>query len=103
MQVLLQTARTYAYVENGTKLLPVRVLLDSGSQRSYITNHLKRKLGLIPIETETLNLNTFGHEKFSKRDCDLIKLRLQGKDGGDVNISALSFDLFTCTFKGFTP
>ena len=90
VQVLLQIARTY--VENSTKLLPVRVLLDSGSQRSYITNHLKRKLGLIPVKTETLNLNTFGNEKFSKRDCDLIKLRLQGKHGEDVNISALSFE-----------
>ena len=50
VQVLLQTARTYAHVENSTKLLPVRVLLDSGSQRSYITNNLKRKLGLIPYK-----------------------------------------------------
>ena len=47
---------------------------------------------MIPINTETLNLNTFGNEKFSKRDCDLIKLRLQGKHGEDVNISALSFE-----------
>ena len=92
VQVLLQTAKTCAYVENGTTLLPVRVLLDSGSQRSYITNHLKRKLGMIPIKTETLNLNTFGNDKFSKKDCDLIKLRLQGKHGEDVNISALSFE-----------
>ena len=92
LQVLLQTAKTCAYVENGTTLLPVRVLLDSGSQRSYITNHLKRKLGMIPIKTETQNLNTFGNDKFSKKDCDLIKLRLQGKHGKDVNISALSFE-----------
>ena len=92
VQVLLQTAKTCAYVESGTTLLPVRVLLDSGSQRSYITNHLKRKLGMIPIKTETLNLNTFGNDKFSKKDCDLIKLRLQGKHGEDVNISALSFE-----------
>ena len=84
--------RTYAYVENGSKLLPVRVFLDSGSQRSYVTNHLKRKLGLIPIKTKTLNLNTFCNEKFSKRDCDLIKLRLQGRHDQDVNISALSFE-----------
>ena len=88
----MQTTSTYAYVENSTKLLPVRVLLDSGSQSSYITNNLKRKLGLIHTKTETLNLNTFGNEKFSKRDCDLIKLRLQGKHGEDVNISALSFE-----------
>ena len=92
VQVLLQTARTYAYVENSTKLLPVRVLLESGSQRSYITNHLKGKLGLIPIKTQTLNLNTFGNEKFPKRDCDLIKVCLQGNHGEDVNISALSFE-----------
>ena len=90
VQVLLQTARTYAYVENGTKLLTVCVLLDSGSQRSYITNNLKRKLGLILIKTKTLNLNTFGNEKFSKRDCNLIKLKL--KHGEDVNMSALSFE-----------
>ena len=83
---------TYAYVENSTKLFPVRVLLDSGSQRSYITNHLKTKLGLIAIKTKTLNLNTFDNEKFSKRDSDLIKLRLQGKHGEDVNISALRFE-----------
>ena len=50
VQVLLQTARKYAHLENSTKLLPVRVLLDSGSQRSYITNNLKRKLGLIPYK-----------------------------------------------------
>ena len=50
VQVLLQTARTYAHVKNSTKLLPIRVLLDSGSQRSYITNNLKRKLGLIPYK-----------------------------------------------------
>ena len=98
VQVLLRTARTYAYVENGTKLLPVRVLLDSGSQRSYVTNHLNRRLGLIPIKTEILNLNTFGNDKFSKRDCDLIKLRLQGKHGEDVDISALSFEAET--FEG---
>ena len=71
VQVLLQTARTY---------MPM-LRMVSGSQRSYITNHLKRKLGLIPKRTETLNLNTFGNKKFSKRDCDLFKLRLQGKHG----------------------
>ena len=90
--------KTYVYVENGTKLLPVRVLLDNGSQRSYVTNHSKGKLDLIPIETKTLNLNTFGNENFSKRDCDLIKLRLQGKHGEDVDISALSFEAET--FEG---
>lgn len=46
VKVLLQAARTYAYSENGSELVPVHVLLDSGSQRSYVTNDLKNKLGL---------------------------------------------------------
>ena len=58
VKVLLQTARTYAYSENGSELVPVRVLLDSGSQRSYVTNDLKNKLGLKTLKSETLNLNT---------------------------------------------
>ena len=36
--------------------------LDSGSQRSYATNHLKKRLGLQPVKKETLNLNTFGQD-----------------------------------------
>ena len=46
MKVLLQTARTYALSENSSELVPVRVLLDSGGQRSYVTNDLKNNLRL---------------------------------------------------------
>ena len=88
VQVLLQTARTY---------MPM-LRMVSGSQRSYITNHLKRKLGLIPKRTETLNLNTFGNKKFSKRDCDLFKLRLQGKHG----VLRLSVHLYLQRFHSMT-
>ena len=52
-QVLLQTAVTYAKSSNDSREVPVRVLLDSGSQRSYITSSLKRRLGLPTIKTET--------------------------------------------------
>jgi hypothetical protein len=40
-KVLLQTAVTYAQGENGSNPIPVRLLLNSGSLRSYITNSLK--------------------------------------------------------------
>ena len=42
----------------------MRVLMDSGSQRSYVTESLKNKLGLVPEKTDELNLNTFGDDKF---------------------------------------
>ena len=47
--VLLQTARTFAYSVD-EELVSVRVLLDNGSQRSYITNDLSAHLGLKPIK-----------------------------------------------------
>ena len=34
VKVMLQTARTQAYAETGERI-PVRVLFDSGSQKSY--------------------------------------------------------------------
>ena len=56
--------------------------MDSGSQRSYVTESLKNKLGLIPEKTEVLNLNTFGDDKFQKQRCDQVRLLLhcQTKD-----------------------
>lgn len=89
-KILLQTARTHVFTADGSNLLPVRVLMDGGSQRSYITNSLKTRLGLSPLRTETLNLNTFGEEQFKRRQCELVKVNLQGHDGTDIQICALN-------------
>lgn len=58
--VLLQTAKAVATNEDQSKSTPVRILFDSSSQRSYITNSVRRKLGLTSANIETLHLNTFG-------------------------------------------
>ena len=89
-QVLLQTAWTYAYTADN-ELVPVRILMDIGSQRSYLSNALKTRLKLKPLRRENLTLNTFGNEQFNKRKCDLITVRLQVKQGEEIEISALSF------------
>ena len=64
--VLLQTASAIAKNEDGSKSIRVKVLFDSGSQRSYVTDRLKSRLGLKPKKTETLHLNTFGEKNFRK-------------------------------------
>ena len=89
-QVLLQTARTYAYTADN-ELVPVQILMDIGSQRSYLSNALQTRLKLKPLRRENLTLNTFGNEQFNKRKCDLITVRLQVKQGEEIEISALSF------------
>ena len=63
--VLLQTACTYAYTAK-EELVPVCVLMDNGSQRSYVSQQLKSWLGSKALRREQLTLNTFGNEHFSK-------------------------------------
>ena len=80
-KVLLQTAVTYAQGDYSSKSIAVRALFDSGSQRTYITTSFKKRLGLVPLRTETLNLNTFGEDHYKKRKCDVVQLSLKGRDG----------------------
>ena len=89
-KVLLQTAQSFAYSNQNHHTVPVRILFDNGSQRSYITNRLKTKLGLIPLKQETVHLNVFGSESFNKRRCDVVKLKLQGREE-TVEVMTLSF------------
>ena len=70
--------------------MPVRILFDNGSQRSYVTEKLKGKLSLTPIRQETLHLNVFGSESCSRRKCDVVRLNLQGRDEV-IEVVALSF------------
>jgi len=51
---------------------------------------LKEKLNLSPVKSETLHLNTFGDERYTKQRCDVVNLRLQGSQG-EIEISALCF------------
>ena len=71
--------------------VPVRILFDGGSQRSYITKDLRDRLGLSPKRVETLNLSTFGDKVYRKQRCELVELELFKGDGDSLNISALTF------------
>lgn len=66
--VLLQTARAVVLDETGKISTPVRILFDTGSQRTYVTENLQPKLK--SVQHERLNLNTFGSS------LQISKLRL---------------------------
>ena len=89
--VLLQTAQCVAANADTTRSTTVRVLFDTGSQRTYITNSLKSRLGLKPIERESLRLSTFGNDRVRKESCDIVKLSLRKGEGESVDIAALNF------------
>ncbi|PFX25822.1 hypothetical protein AWC38_SpisGene9512 [Stylophora pistillata] len=89
--ILLQTATAIATNEDRSKSIPVRILFDIGSQRSYVTDHIKAKLGLTTTSTETLRLNTFGENAYRKQNCQVVTLPLQSNRDEYVEISVLNF------------
>ena len=73
----------------GSKSAPVRILFDTGSQRSYIRKSLQHRLGSNPIGK---HLNTFGENKSKRENCDVFKINLANKSGGlSVEITAIGF------------
>ena len=67
------------------------MLLDSGSQRSYITLKLKNRLGLTALKKESVSLNVFGSQSFSRQQCDLVKMKLLGRCQEGIEFTALCF------------
>ena len=76
--VLLQTAQAkVSGIDNGISK-KVRVILDSCSQRSYVSSQLKDLLNLRVIRSEKLMIKTFGAEEGKIQDCEVVQLCLQG-------------------------
>ena len=88
--VLLQTAQATVYGEDEGKKMRVNILFDGGSQRSYVTEELRKKLGLKGEKKETVNVNTFGTDKRIKYSSELVQINIE-VDAEVVPIKALSF------------
>ena len=89
--VLLQTARAVASGEDGSSM-NIRILFDTGSQRSYVTEALCKCLRLDTVKKERLHLNTFGEPTFKGKTCELVQIRLQKLGSSDcLVLEALSF------------
>ena len=96
--VLLQTAQAYVYGEDPSKRQLVHVLFDSGSQKTYVSEELQKKLELKAEGKEFINLNIFGSEKFSKKFCELVRVNLELSDEV-LSIKAHSFPILCSPIK----
>ena len=88
--MLLQTVKAMAVDDVNSKTAQARILLDTRSQRTYITSRLNSRLNLSPVKLETLHLDSFGDKRYTKQQCDVVNLRLEGSQG-EIEISALCF------------
>ena len=84
----MQTA--LATVENPETLRSeeTRLLMDTGSQRTYITKELVDNLQLKTRETQEYSFCTFGNKKPKKITTSLVELTIKTKKGDDIRIKA---------------
>ena len=91
ISVMLQTAHA---VVSGTgpdaTFLMARDILDTCSQRSYLSWRLKEDLKLPFICTEKLMIKTFGSEEGQMQECEAVQFSLRGLDN-DLNCYMTAF------------
>ena len=89
--ILLQTARLQLFNQNaGRPRAEARAIMDSGSQRTYITCRLRDELNLQTMGTESLRIKTFGSTESHSTTCDVVRLGINTKDGETLKMTALA-------------
>ena len=61
-------------------------MLDGWSQRSYITERVRKALGPESEGTEVVNIKTFGSETTKSQSVDAVTATIHSKEGNEINI-----------------
>ena len=76
--VLLQTATAEVVrPDNDSSPLNVRLVVDSCSQRSYVTQAVKEKLQLPVVGRDSLLIKTFGESDARLRTCEIVQVGIK--------------------------
>ena len=99
--ILLQTAiAPVSVVHQCHPVVNMRMLFDSGSQRSYLSERARVKLNLLPKRKEKLFIKTFGQENEQLRECDVVEFCVRGlSEGSKVQMTALAVPLICSPLK----
>ena len=84
---LLKTA--IATVVHGSRKAEAKILLDEGSQRSFVIQDLAKSLALQPSSRERINISSFGATYPTSRTLDVANLNLLTRHGEAVQLSVL--------------
>ena len=94
--VLLQTASGEVTSPDGCNRLRTRFLFDSGSQRSYVTEQVSKRLNLKAVRSERIVTRTFGRVDSNVRKVDIVRLKAAGLDGNSVVFEAIVMPMICC-------
>lgn len=89
-RVALQTAQAFV---QGKRNVRVRVLFDSGSQKSFVTSNVVSNANIYPFKQESLSICRFGDKEAIVSSNDVVMLNLMPAGGGQgVSINAYVVD-----------
>ena len=97
--VVLQTAEILVENPINKKQVKVKVLFDQGSQKSYLTQRIKRVLSLNPVGCENISISTFGNEVPERSRLDRVIINLKNKENKIFEIEALCKDFICLPIK----
>lgn len=100
---VLQTAIADLTGESDCDKVKGRILLDSGSMRTYITKGLVKELKLIPIEENRLTIFTFGSEVPQEVDSPRVRFKIATRSGETILIDANVVPMITHGVRYFGP
>ena len=64
--------------KNSSKSVKVHLLLDSGSQKSYVTQRIMDCLELQKIVSESINVSVFGQSNLISKNVNILSFRMSG-------------------------
>ena len=87
-RVLLQTATELVQSNDGLKSATVKVLFDSASHRTLMTDKLAKRLQLSSQYKEALSVSTFAARRPQDVDTYVVQFSLITKDGTSLPLQA---------------
>ena len=87
--VLLQTAAVIIENPDTKQQVKVKVLLDAGSQRTYISERIRKFLNLSTEAVEDIDISTFGNSQTLSKSIDRVLLVTKTNSHGNILIKAL--------------
>ena len=89
-EIISQPAVTSLKNSSTQNQIEAKMILDTGSQRSYISQKIRRHLNFKTIRTEEISIESFGRQSAELKQCNLVAFNISTKSTTDkVKVRAL--------------
>ena len=83
--------------------MTIGIILDGGSQRSYVTERICDALNLPAAHSESLTINSFGSNTGIHQQCKVVNLGIGTLGSDDVTLSAICVPVISSPVQGQCP